>query len=72
MAVVVSDAVANGSQAQNTTYRSEFAEGSATDKAVADEISDKLVAALERITLSLYLTLMIVSYTMVFIICGEH
>ncbi len=72
MAVVVSDAVANGSQALNTTYRSEFAEGSATDKTVADEISDKLVAALERITLSLCLTLTIVLYTMVFIICGKH
>ena len=68
----VMNAVVHGGQTLNTTYRSKFAKGSATDKTVADKFSDKLVAALERITLPLCLTLRTVSYTVVFIICGKH
>ena len=67
----VRDVAVHEGQTLNTTYRSEFAKGSATDKSVADEISDKLVAVLERITLSLCLTLRTVCYSVAFIICGK-
>ncbi len=70
--VGVRDVVVHEGQTLNTTYRSEFAEGSATDKSVADEVSDKLVAVLERITLSLCLTLRTVCYSVSFIICGKR
>ncbi len=59
------------SQAETSTYRSEFAKTSATNETVADKISDRLVAALERITLSVRMTLQTFVYTMAYIACGK-